>query len=357
MTEFQGEIKSSGLRFPQTAANGIAFLREDGILLRETTAEASVQRTFLKDLAEAAGVSVSQASRALNGKAEVAPEVRQRVHELARKMNYRNLSHRHTVTLAVLINWVDGFTGSLFNELSREAEKKGIRLAVISPQHLSMLDEWLFDGVFSISGRILIPDWYERCRLPLVAVNSQGNLLDRIPGVFSDGGFAQAMEHLIGQGHRRIAVVNPGMDIPTRDGKSGEKAFRSIAEKWGIGGEACYFFYHEWPGLEIQLRRLLAEGCTALLDVSCENGPRLLNFFRSNGKRVPEDVSLITYDSSNVSAFLDPPLTTLTYDFPEMARSAIELMQQRLDGSSGLHSVRLLTKLAVRGSTGPAPRP
>ena len=132
-----------------------------------------MQRTFLKDLAEAAGVSVSQASRALNGKAEVAPEVRQRIHELARKMNYRNLSRQHTVTLAVLISWMDHFTASLFHALSREAERNGIRLAVISPQHLSMLDEWLFDGVILISGRILIPDWHERCRLPLVAVNSR----------------------------------------------------------------------------------------------------------------------------------------------------------------------------------------
>ena len=45
----------------------------------------------------------------------------------------------------------------------------------------------------------------------------------------------------------------------------------------------------------------------------------------------------------------------LAYDFPEMARSAIELMRRRLKDGSGLNSVRLLTKLTVRGSTGPAP--
>ena len=314
-----------------------------------------LQRTFLKDLAEAAGVSVSQASRALNGKAEVAPEVRQRIHELARKMNYRNLSRQHTVTLAVLISWMDHFTASLFNALSREAERNGIRLAVISPQHLSMLDEWLFDGVILISGRILIPDWHEQCRLPLVAMNSRGNLLDRIPGVFSDGGFSQAMEYLISRGHRRIAVVNPGADIPTRDGKRGEKAFRSVAGKWGLEGEARYLFYRDWADLEARLCRLLDEHYTAFLDVSCDNGPRLLDFLRDRGKQVPADVSLITYDNREVSAYLEPPLTTLAYDFPEMARSAIELMRRRLKGGSGLNSVRLLTKLTVRGSTGPAP--
>lgn len=355
MTELPGKSKSPQPRFPQTAANRIVFLREPDILSERTTMEVIVQRTFLKDLAKAAGVSVSQASRALNGKAEVAPEVRQRIHELAREMNYRNLSHRHTITLAVLIRMIDHFTGSLFNALIQEAERNGIRLVVIPPQHLSILDEWLFDGVISISGSILIPQWHERSRLPLVALNSMGNLLDRIPGVFSDGGFSQAMEYLISQGHHRIAVMNPGTDIPTRDGKRGQKAFRNIVERWGIGGEACYFFYREWRELEALLSRLLGEGYTAFLDVSCENGPRLLDFFRNNGKQVPRDVSLITYDSAVVSAFLVPPLTTLAYDFSEMARSAIELMLQRIDGSSGLHSVRLLTKLTVRSSTGPAP--
>ena len=244
-----------------------------------------LQRTFLKDLAEAAGVSVSQASRALNGKAEVAPEVRQRIHELARKMNYRNLSRQHTVTLAVLISWMDHFTASLFNALSREAERNGIRLAVISPQHLSMLDEWLFDGVILISGRILIPDWHERCRLPLVAVNSRGNLLDRIPGVFSDGGFSQAMEYLISRGHRRIAVVNPGADIPTRDGKRGEKAFRSVAGKWGLEGEARYLFYRDWADLEARLCRLLTNTIPHSSMYRATTGRDCLTFYRTGANR------------------------------------------------------------------------
>ena len=187
------------------------------------------------------------------------------------------------------------------------------------------------------------------------AVNSRGNLLDRIPGVFSDGGFSQAMEYLISRGHRRIAVVNPGADIPTRDGKRGEKAFRSVAGKWGLEGEARYLFYRDWADLEARLCRLLDEHYTAFLDVSCDNGPRLLDFLRDRGKQVPADVSLITYDNREVSAYLEPPLTTLAYDFPEMARSAIELMRRRLKGGSGLNSVRLRTKLTVRGSTGPAP--
>lgn len=245
-----------------------------------------MQRTFLKDLAEAAGVSVSQASRALNGKAEVAPEVRQRIHELARKMNYRNLSHQHTVTLAVLISWMDHFTASLFNALSREAERNGIRLAVISPQHLSMLDEWLFDGVILISGRILIPDWHERCRLPLVAVNSRGNLLDRIPGVFSDGGFSQAMEYLISRGHRRIAVVNPGADIPNPGWEERRKGVPERRRKVGARRRGALSLL---PGVAGSRSVALPAARRTLYRIPrCivrQTGRRLLDFLRTGANR------------------------------------------------------------------------
>ena len=312
-----------------------------------------MQRIYQKDLADAAGVSVSQVSRALNGKADVAPEVRQRIQKLARQMNYRNLSCQHPVTLAVLIGWMNDYTSNLFNALCREAERDGIRLAVVLPRYLSILDGWLFDGVISISNSSLIPGWHAQHQLPLVVLNSLGNPLDQISGVFSDGGFSLAMEYLISLGHRRIAVGNPGTEHRTRDGKRGVTAFRSIVEKWEI--EACHFHYHGWEELDARLCQLFNENYTAFLDVSNENGPRLLKFLRDKKKEVPKDFSLITYDNVAVSPYLDPPLTTLAYDFQGMARSAIKLMRLRLKNSTTVNSIRFQTKLILRSSTGPVP--
>ena len=54
-----------------------------------------MRRIMLKDIAAELDISISQVSRALNQKGEVAPEIRAKVLELARKMNYKNLSVRH----------------------------------------------------------------------------------------------------------------------------------------------------------------------------------------------------------------------------------------------------------------------
>lgn len=97
-----------------------------------------------------------------------------------------------------------------------------------------------------------------------------------------------------------------------------------------------------------------ASGFTAFIDIASENGARLIRLIQDCGKRIPEDVSLITFENAAVSGFLSPALTTLGYDYPAMARNAIGLMLQELRNGSGLHSVKLPTALTVRASTGPA---
>ena len=79
-----------------------------------------MKRTLMKDLAAAAGVSVSQVSRALGQKGEVAPELRQRIHELAREMNYRNCARNRPRTIAVLCGSFGEFSSGVLNGIERE---------------------------------------------------------------------------------------------------------------------------------------------------------------------------------------------------------------------------------------------
>ncbi len=312
-----------------------------------------MEKTFLKDLAQAAGVSVSQASRALNGKPKVAPEVRQRIHELARQMNYRNQSAKHPLTIAVLTQWIDDSSGNLQNALLREARRRKIRFAVIPTEHVSLLDEWLFDGVIAFS-RNLLPDWHEHFNLPLVAVNSYGNLLDRIPGIDPEGGVRLAVEHLAGLGHRRIALLQPAIRdarLP-RDYRKGMTELSEAAKAWKIGDEVRHQF-HDWEALEETLHALLAEGFTAFIGATVKHGPRLLAYFRSRGKRVPGDVSVIAGENEEVSPFLVPPLTTVAYDYPGLIRSAVDLLLAEIEGRPELRTIQCPSKLIIRESTGP----
>ena len=151
-----------------------------------------MRRTLMKDLAAAAGVSVSQVSRALAGKPDVAPE-------LAREKNYRNWTAVHRRTVAVLAGRMDEFSSSLVNELLAVARQKGWRMVIVPHEHLGFLDDRLFDGAIGLAASELSRTWHERHRIPLVVINSYGWMLDRVCSVFPDsnGESRLAMEHLI----------------------------------------------------------------------------------------------------------------------------------------------------------------
>jgi DNA-binding LacI/PurR family transcriptional regulator len=94
---------------------------------------------------------------------------------------------------------------------------------------------------------------------------------------------------------------------------------------------------------------------------------------RAGGRRVPDDISVVGFDDVSLSAFVDPPLTTIAQSTAAMGRWAVEQLTKRLGrtaagappsaGESGDGSmddepaphVVLPVRLEIRGSTGPAP--
>ena len=74
------------------------------------------RKTTLRDIAGELGISISQASRALNRKPDVAPEIRAKVLALANQRNYRNISGKHTKTIGVLVPWMSASLVPYFNQ-------------------------------------------------------------------------------------------------------------------------------------------------------------------------------------------------------------------------------------------------
>lgn len=83
------------------------------------------RKVTMEDLAREAGCSRPQVSRAFNGKANVAPEVRARILEAAAKLNYRNTANRHRIRIAVISNGVGGsYTQRILDALMKSALRR-----------------------------------------------------------------------------------------------------------------------------------------------------------------------------------------------------------------------------------------
>jgi DNA-binding LacI/PurR family transcriptional regulator len=78
---------------------------------------------------------------------------------------------------------------------------------------------------------------------------------------------------------------------------------------------------------------------------------------REAGIRIPEDLSLITYDDDPISGYLSPPLTTIRMPMHEMGMAAVDAILDRIEGG-GTADVTVPTppELVVRSSTAPPSR-
>lgn len=312
-----------------------------------------MKKTLLKDIAEKLGVSISQASRALNDREHVAPELRRKAVQLAKSMNYRNMSWKHRKRIAVLVNSFSDFNIALFNEIRKEARKIRCDIAIIPIENINQLNDQIYDGAFIISCSSVQVYWNEKFRIPLVVINHYGDPIECISSIFPDADqeVRTAMEHLIALGHRKIARIRfRGTFSTQQEQQRGVKELCRIAEKYQLRDpirNVCVRNYDE--GIR-EVLDLADRGYTAFLVVMSDWTPKLLQSLRETGRKVPRDISLITYECE-LSASQDPPLTTLQYDYARIVRIAFNQLFREMKNTRDYSQIMVPCKLILRSST------
>jgi LacI family transcriptional regulator len=172
-------------------------------------------------------------------------------------------------------------------------------------------------------------------------------------------GASEAVEHLLGLGHRRIAAITgPQGWIATEERRRGYRAALAAA---GVMPD---------PRLEIEADFRTKGGLQAALSLLALDDPPTAIFAfndmlaigamqaaRQRGIRVPEELSVIGFDDTFEASIVTPTLTTVRQPLAEMGRMAVALLVRLLGNQrmEALH-VELETKLVVRESTAPPPR-
>jgi DNA-binding LacI/PurR family transcriptional regulator len=206
-----------------------------------------------------------------------------------------------------------------------------------------------------------------------LSVEEHGQLLERgVPVVLlnaavSHAGFPrvstddtaaveQAFKHLAVLGHQRIALlVGPAHHAPSR---RKTEAFRVLVARAGLtGSSAVGHALFSFEGGFAVASELLAAGMTALICGSDILALGAIRAARRAGLSVPGHVSVVGFDDSPLMSYTDPPLTTLRQPIEAMARAAVTVLVNQIDGDAPTPTELLHEpELVVRGSTGPAPR-
>ncbi len=184
-----------------------------------------------------------------------------------------------------------------------------------------------------------------------------------LPCVDTDNGrgASEAVRHLLGLGHRRIALVNLATTNSNHhDRLVGYKRAMAAAGLAPAPDDMVLFPVHDSGRFEDQIEewllRVRAAGTLPTAIFACDYLMTLatLRVLRRHGLRVPEDLSLVGFDDPLSAAHLTPPLTTVRQPVYRLGRRAAQRLLQALQGPSRLQGTEILpTELIIRDSTRP----
>nr|WP_040289559.1 LacI family DNA-binding transcriptional regulator [Alicyclobacillus hesperidum] len=327
-----------------------------------------------RDVARKAGVSPATVSRVLNNSGYVAADVRERVNQAIRELNYvpnrlaqglrkqrygqiacvmpsiRNPFYHEVVAGIEDIGLTKGYTFSLFNRISKKEE------------YLKVILEGFYDGIIFLSPFEVekVYDISEIAKqIPTVVYSDRGHAFG-VPHVYVN--LREAMRtnvtKLIQDGHRQILFL--GYQFEEESENPRYQGYMDAMLEYGlqVPKRLLEFIPDFEDTLSIgyqSISRILQESCgfTAIAasnDLLAIGAMRALN---DHGLRVPDDVSVTGIDDIEIARAVTPTLTTMRIPKREIGRELIAILLERIesDDSNDCRVVEVVTEFIRREST------
>jgi DNA-binding LacI/PurR family transcriptional regulator len=334
-------------------------------------AAAVARRPRLEDVAARVGLSPATVSMVLSNAAGPSSKTRGRVLEAAAQLGYRPdrtaslLARRRTHLVGVMLDVGNAFHAELVEDIHEAAEQLGydvVLSTVTRTRDERRAIETLVD--FRCEALVLLgPDAPDARltaldhQLPVVVIGRRitATGVDVVRSA-DDEGVGQAIDHLVGLGHRAIAFVDGGRGPIASDRRRG---YREAMRRHGLGDHLRIIpgDHTEAAGMRAT-RTLLGEGSlpSAVMTSNDRCALGLLDALNRAGVDVPGAVSVVGYDDSTLSRLAHVNLTTVSQDARRQAEHAVAAVVERLDKGRLAHREVVLTPhLVVRGTTGLPP--
>ena len=165
----------------------------------------------------------------------------------------------------------------------------------------------------------------------------------------------EAVEHLIDCGHKKIAYI--GSNINTDDLKNIGRfeAFLRVMKKYNLEVNYDWVIDSKWHRdtcFNETIKLLKSDNRpTAIFVASDYMAIASMSAIHSLGLRIPEDISVVAISDIVESAYLTPPLTTVSVPQKDMGEIATEILLQRINGDTTItKQIFVPCKLAIRNS-------
>ena len=333
---------------------------------RRTHREA--QYGLLTSVAGEAGVSLSTVSKVVHRRPDVGAATRARVEELLARYGYVRPGEPDPAVPRQIMAVFRDLSGPYTLEVARgivdAADDLGINVVTGTTAHRS-ISQWLQECVaLGAAGMIIVismlaEDDQRRIveqGLPVVLIDPLSAPSHDIPsiGVTNWSGARDAVQHLLGLGHTRIAMIAGRSHSLT--GAARLHGYRAALEEAGIPYDpglvrSTDFDYGESLAASLQILRS-ADPPTAVFAASDAQALGVLEAARQEGFAVPDDLAVMSFDDTMVAAMACPPLSAVRQPFAELGHEATRVLMRLAEGKPPASSrIELATKLVLRTST------
>ena len=301
----------------------------------------------LNDIAKRAGVSTSTASRAFQENASISPELRDRVYQAAKELNYtpnllaRGLKSNRSNLIGLDICHIENpFYSLIIKAMEEELKKLGYQL-VLSYSNGDYREERknleLFMGmqamgvVFmpnSAKNKSLVSLMAKRSIAVLQLFNRVYDFVDTI-SVMDDKGTERAVKYLIANGHRKILLLN----VTTPYSSDRADGYRKAMAEASLPVDDRYIvpMEHE-PDPSSRIQKLIEQlHPTAIIAGVYSLGKNVVRACRKMALQIPRDISVITIDDVEWPELLD--ITAVAQPIEYVGMSAVRILMDRINGT------------------------
>lgn len=326
-------------------------------------------RVTLDDVARLSGVSRSAASRALNNRPGVRPDVRERVNRIADHLGFRpnraaqNLASGLSSVIGLVIPSadlrVDPYGAAMTHAVGRAttARDLGLMLHLAEDEPGATVHHILRDGLIDglLISSVAVGSWVDDLldsSLATVLIGTHPTRDDVLcVDVENLESSADAVQHLFDQGCERVGcIAGPLERADARARLDGyrlahARAGRPVDETLIVRGD-----FSRSSGRNAGAE-LFAKGVDGIFSSNDEMAVGAVWTGAHRGVRVPDDVMVVGFDGTAIDEFIEPTITSVAQPFARIAAAAVDLLQGVVHGRGDLHSTWITPELVKGGST------
>lgn len=308
-----------------------------------------MERVTIKDIAREAGVSVAAVSHALNGNGQIKEATRKRILETAERMHYvpntsaKMLQAGRTKNIGFLVSSMSGpYFLKLIETMQKTCERYGYNMITVYSENPKVIMQHLFgkgiDGAVIYYGQDRIREkQIERIELMQVPTIFLDREIKRqsigsvVYASYESG--VEVTEHLLSLGHKQIFFLAGSEDA--YDAQERLRGYKETMEKHGFAVKDSMIFEGRFEehitrknvSAYLEQGGSLPDAIIAANDTSAVGCVKALT---EHGYRVPEDVSVVSFDDVELAQYFRPALTTVHNPIEMQGERAVEMLMKMM---------------------------